>query len=85
LADRAGRLYAVLFVALLLGAAMDWMGYLFFNKYGLYNQGYEGSIAALGAGPIERMGWQDFLVNAFFCRRSWDRQSAHGRWSRRKL
>lgn len=66
LADRASRLYAVLFVALLLGAAMDWTGYLFFNKYGLYNQGYEGSIAVLGAAPIDRMGWQDFLVNAFF-------------------
>ena len=66
LADRLSRLYAVLFVALLLGAAMDWTGYLFFNKYGLYNQGYEGSIAVLGAAPIERMGWRDFLVNAFF-------------------
>ena len=66
LADRASRLYAVLFVALLLGAAMDWTGYLFFNKYGLYNQGYEGAIAVLGAAPIERMGWRDFLVNAFF-------------------
>jgi peptidoglycan/LPS O-acetylase OafA/YrhL len=66
LADRASRLYAVLFVALLLGAAMDWTGYLFFNKYGLYNQGYEGAIAVLGAAPIERMGWWDFLVNAFF-------------------
>ncbi len=66
LADRASRLYAVLFVALLLGAAMDWTGYLFFNKYGLYNQGYEGSIAVLGAAPIDRMGWRDFLVNAFF-------------------
>ena len=66
LADRASRLYAVLFVALLLGAAMDWTGYLFFNKYGLYNQGYEGSIAVLGAAPIERMGLRDFLVNAFF-------------------
>lgn len=66
LADRASRLYAVLFVALLLGAAMDWTGYLFFNNYGLYNQGYEGTIAVLGAVPIERMKWQDFLVNAFF-------------------
>ena len=66
LADRASRLYAVLFVALLLGAAMDWTGYLFFNKYGLYNQGYEGAIAVLGAAPIERMGLRDFLVNAFF-------------------
>ena len=66
LADRASRLYAVLFVALLLGAAMDWTGYLFFNKYGLYNHGYEGAIAVLGAAPIERMGLRDFLVNAFF-------------------
>ena len=65
LADRLSRLYAVLFVALLLGAAMDWTGYLFFNNYGLYNQGYEGSIVVLGAAPIERMGWRDFLVNAF--------------------
>ena len=66
LADRASRLYAVLLVALLLGAALDWSGYLFFNKYGLYNHGYEGSIAVLGTAPIERMGWRDFLVNAFF-------------------
>ena len=66
LADRFSRLYAVLIVALILGAAMDWSGYLFFNKYGLYNHGYEGSIAVLGAAPIERMGWRDFLVNAFF-------------------
>ena len=66
LADRASRLYAVLLVALLLGAILDWSGYLFFNKYGLYNHGYEGSIAVLGTAPIERMGWRDFLVNAFF-------------------
>jgi peptidoglycan/LPS O-acetylase OafA/YrhL len=66
LADRLSRLYAVLLVALLLGAALDWTGYLFFNKYGLYNQGYEGAIAVLGTAPIERMGFWDFLVNAFF-------------------
>jgi peptidoglycan/LPS O-acetylase OafA/YrhL len=66
LADRASRLYAVLLVALLLGVILDWSGYLFFNKYGLYNHGYEGSIAVLGTAPIERMGWRDFLVNAFF-------------------
>jgi peptidoglycan/LPS O-acetylase OafA/YrhL len=66
LADRASRLYAVLLVALMLGAALDWSGYLFFNQYGLYNHGYEGSIAVLGTAPIERMGWRDFLVNAFF-------------------
>ena len=66
LADRLSRLYAVLFVALLLGAAMDWTGYLFFNKYGLYNQGYEGSIAVLGVAPIARIGWQDFLANTLF-------------------
>lgn len=66
LADRASRLYAVLLVALLLGAALDWSGYLFFNKYGLYNHGYEGAIMVLGTAPIERMGWRDFLANAFF-------------------
>jgi peptidoglycan/LPS O-acetylase OafA/YrhL len=66
LADRASRLYAVLLVALLLGAALDWSGYLFFNQYGLYNQGYEGSIAVLGTAPVEKMGWRDFLGNALF-------------------
>ena len=66
IADRASRLYAVLLVALLLGAALDWSGYLFFNQYGLYNQGYEGSIAVLGTAPVEKMGWRDFLGNALF-------------------
>ena len=66
LADRLSRLYAVLFVALVLGAVLDWSGYLFFNSYGLYNKGYAGQIAVLGSAPFDRMGWQDFLVNAFF-------------------
>ena len=66
LADRLSRLYAVLLVALMLGTVLDWTGYLFFNKYGLYNQAYEGAIAVLGTSPIERMGGWDFLVNAFF-------------------
>jgi peptidoglycan/LPS O-acetylase OafA/YrhL len=66
LAHRLSRLYAVLIVALLLGVVLDWSGYLFFNGYGLYDQGYEGAIAVLGSAPIERMGWRDFLVNAFF-------------------
>jgi peptidoglycan/LPS O-acetylase OafA/YrhL len=66
LADRASRLYAVLLVALLLGALLDWSGYLFFNQYGLYNQGYEGAIAVLGTAPVEKMGWRDFLGNALF-------------------
>lgn len=37
LADRATRLYAVLFAALLIGAAFDWSGWRFFNDYGLYD------------------------------------------------
>ena len=66
LADRLSRLYAVLIVALVLGAALDWTGYMFFNKYGLYNHGYAGSIAVLGTAPITRMDWQDFLANSLF-------------------
>jgi len=66
LADRLSRLYAVLFVALALGAVLDWSGSLFFNSYGLYNKGYAGQIAVLGTAPIDRIGWQNFLVNAFF-------------------
>lgn len=66
LADRLSRLYAVLFVALVLGAVLDWSGYLFFNSYGLYNKGHAGQIAVLGTAPFDRMGWLDFLVNAFF-------------------
>ncbi len=66
LADRLSRLYAVLFVALVLGAVLDWSGYLFFNSYGIYNKSYAGQIAVLGTAPLDRMGWQDFLVNAFF-------------------
>ena len=66
LADRLSRLYAVLIVALLLGATLDWAGYSFFNSYGLYNKGYEVPIAVLGAPPCDRMGLSDFIVNALF-------------------
>jgi len=66
LADRLSRLYAVLFVALLLGAVLDWVGYLYFNKYGLYNHGYQGAIAVFRTAPIDQMGWEDFLVNGLF-------------------
>ena len=66
LVDRLSRLYAVLFVALVLGAVLDWSGYWVFNSYGLYNKGYAGQIAVLGTDPFDRMGWQDFLANAFF-------------------
>lgn len=42
------------------------MAIYFFNSYGLYNKGYAGQIAVMGTAPIERIGWQDFLVNSFF-------------------
>jgi len=64
--DRVSRLYAVLFVALLLGAVLDWVGYLYFNKYGLYNHCYQGAIAVFRTAPIDQMGWEDFLVNGLF-------------------
>ncbi len=66
LVDRVSRLYAVLFVALLLGAILDWVGYLYFNKYGLYSHGYQGAIAVFRTAPIDQMGWEYFLVNGLF-------------------
>lgn len=66
LADRTSRLYAVLLVALLLGAALDWTGATFFNRCGLYDLSISEPIAVLSRPPIDSLTLRDFLLNALF-------------------
>ena len=66
LADRTSRLYAVLFVALLLGAAMDWTGLHFFNRYGLYDMSNAVAVGAVVKPAADSLTLKDFVFNALF-------------------
>jgi peptidoglycan/LPS O-acetylase OafA/YrhL len=45
--DRTSRLYAVYVMALLLGAAFDYVGYHYMNRFGLYDRSFPGTIAVV--------------------------------------
>jgi peptidoglycan/LPS O-acetylase OafA/YrhL len=66
LLDRATRLYAVLFVALLLGAALDVVGARHLNAAGLYDLTFSGRMAVLQTPVVTSLTIRDFLINALF-------------------
>jgi peptidoglycan/LPS O-acetylase OafA/YrhL len=45
--DRSSRLYAVYLLALLLGGFLDYLGYHYFNRFGLYDRSFTGNIAVV--------------------------------------
>ncbi len=47
LVDRSSRLYAVYFLALILGGVLDYVGFQYLNRYGLYDQSFSGTIAVV--------------------------------------
>ena len=47
LIDRSSRLYAVYFLALILGAMLDYNGYHHLNRFGLYDRSFSGTIAVV--------------------------------------
>lgn len=66
LADRTSRLYAVLLLALLLGALMDWTGSRYFNRYGLYDMSFVAPVGAVVRPAVDALSVNDFLINAAF-------------------
>ncbi len=47
LVDRSSRLYAVYFLALILGGGLDYLGYSYLNRFGLYDRSFTGTIAVV--------------------------------------
>jgi peptidoglycan/LPS O-acetylase OafA/YrhL len=45
--DRVSRLYAVYVLALLLGGALDYTGYHYMNRFGLYDRSFSGTVAVV--------------------------------------
>lgn len=65
--DRISRLYAVYVLALLLGGTLDWLGYHFFNQFGLYNQKFTGRIAVINHDFHQNLAVPIFFVNLVMC------------------
>jgi peptidoglycan/LPS O-acetylase OafA/YrhL len=45
--DRTSRLYAVYLLALFLGGALDYLGYHYLNRFGVYDRSYFGNLASV--------------------------------------
>jgi len=65
--DRVSRLYAVYVLALLLGGALDYLGYLHFNRFGLYDQSFSSRIAVVNFNFHEHLSWPIFAINLAMC------------------
>lgn len=65
--DRFSRLYAVFALALLLGAALDYLGYHCFNQFGLYNHTFAGRIAVINHDFHQNLTLPIFAVNLAMC------------------
>lgn len=63
LCDRISRLYAVLIVALILGAVVDMSGASFFESTGLYDGTTKESIVVLPENILERVSFVGFVGN----------------------
>lgn len=66
LLDRSTRLYAVLIVALLLGALLDFIGSRYVNAAGLYDLTFPGQKAVLQTPTVDNLSVRNFLLNAVF-------------------
>jgi peptidoglycan/LPS O-acetylase OafA/YrhL len=65
--DRISRLYAVYVLALLLGGALDYVGYHHFNQFGLYDQTFSGQIAVINHNFHQNLSAPVFAVNLAMC------------------
>jgi peptidoglycan/LPS O-acetylase OafA/YrhL len=67
LVDRASRLYAVYALALLLGGALDYWGYHSFNRFGLYDLGFQGRIPVIGQDVYQNLSGRTLALNLAMC------------------
>lgn len=65
--DRVSRLYAVYVLALLLGGALDYLGWRFFNQPGFYDQTFRGTIAVIHHNFHQNLSAPIFVVNLAMC------------------
>jgi peptidoglycan/LPS O-acetylase OafA/YrhL len=65
--DRLSRLYAVYVLALLLGCALDFLGYHYFNRFGLYDESFAGRIAVINHDFHQSLTPWIFLLNLIMC------------------
>lgn len=65
--DRSSRLYAVYLLALLLGAALDYCGYHFVNRFGLYNESFSGRIPVVNFNFHQNLSPSVFGLNLVMC------------------
>jgi len=65
--DRISRLYAVYLLALLLGGALDSVGYHHFNEFGLYDKSFSGRIAVIEQNFHATLSLPIFAVNLVMC------------------
>jgi len=61
LADRASRLYSVLFAALILGGCLDWVGSSFFNTFEFYTNETITSHAMISESFVGRLDFPHFV------------------------
>jgi peptidoglycan/LPS O-acetylase OafA/YrhL len=65
--DRSSRLYAVYLLALILGAVLDYCGYHYLNRFGLYDRSFSGNIAVVGQDFHAAATPAIFGVNLLMC------------------
>jgi peptidoglycan/LPS O-acetylase OafA/YrhL len=67
LIDRSSRLYAVYFLALVLGAVLDYCGYHYLNRFGLYDESFSGRIAVVNFKFHQNLSPSIFGLNLVMC------------------
>ena len=65
--DRSSRLYAVYVVALLLGGALDYIGFHHFNQFGLYDESFSGRIPVVNFNFHQNLSPSVFGLNLIMC------------------
>jgi peptidoglycan/LPS O-acetylase OafA/YrhL len=65
--DRGSRLYAVFLLALLLGAILDYLGYHYFNHFGLYDRSFSSPIAVVNHDFHQNLTAPIFALNMVMC------------------
>ena len=65
--DRSSRLYAVYVLALLLGGALDYLGFHHFNQFGLYDDSFSGRIPVVNFNFHQNLSPSVFGLNLVMC------------------
>jgi len=65
--DRSSRLYAVYFLALVLGGFLDYYGYQYLNRFGLYDQSFSGTIPVVNHDFHSTLTPANFGLNLVMC------------------